>query len=248
MLGAVAERFWSSRETDDVGDMYRRLDLLSVRLEEFGLKHITHSDVVLRLAVHTADIATLQEVIQLVRPATFDQREGFQHLDQFTPLTRLVDAANPDPPYVRQLSSWVDALLSDAPHFAAKRAELEATFRRWRDLPSELDKIAQTSPWVVDAQSRCADLARLGDIGYEALSFVGTGKRPAAGWKQAQLAWLNEAAEPKALVRFAVLSPIRELVVAAGDADSSRSPDVAEWKARIAAEASVSAPKNEGYR
>ena len=248
MLGAVAERFWSSRETDDVADMYRRLDLLSVRLEEFGLKHITHGDVVLRSAVHTADIATLQEFMQLVRPATFDQREGFQHLDQFTPLTRLVDAANPDPPYLRQLSSWVDALLSDAPHFAAKRAELEATFRRWRDLPRELDRIAQTSPWIVDAQSRSADLARLGDIGYEALSFVGSGKRPPAGWKQAQLAWLNEAAEPKALVRFAVLSPVRELVAAAGDAYSSRPPDVAVWKARIAAEASASAPKNEGYR
>jgi hexosaminidase len=245
MLGAVAERLWSHGDTDNVSDMYRRLDMLSARLEDFGLTHIAHTDVLLRSRAQTGDINFLQEFLDLLRPATFDQREASQHVDQFTPLTGLVDAANPDPPYVRRVNGWADAILSDAPHFAAKRSELEAAFQRWRDLSVQVEKLTETSPWLQHARTR--DVARLADIGSEALALLGTGKAPPAGWKQAKLAWLNEAEKPKALLRFAVLSPIRQLVVAAGES-SAAIPNVPEWRARIAAEALASAPKDEGYR
>src|SRR5262249_59131023 len=36
---AIAERFWSPREVTNVDDMYRRLAVTSVRLEELGLTH-----------------------------------------------------------------------------------------------------------------------------------------------------------------------------------------------------------------
>jgi hexosaminidase len=38
-LPAIAERLWSPRNVTDVRDMYRRLDAVSLRLEELGLSH-----------------------------------------------------------------------------------------------------------------------------------------------------------------------------------------------------------------
>jgi hexosaminidase len=38
-LPRVAERLWSPRTVADVGDMYRRMAILSLQLEELGLMH-----------------------------------------------------------------------------------------------------------------------------------------------------------------------------------------------------------------
>src|SRR6185436_18754021 len=36
---AIAERLWSPRTVTDVNDMYRRMSVISLQLEEFGLTH-----------------------------------------------------------------------------------------------------------------------------------------------------------------------------------------------------------------
>src|ERR1700721_1925714 len=41
---AMAERFWSAEQVNDVDDMYRRLDAVSVQLETMGLHHLTQED------------------------------------------------------------------------------------------------------------------------------------------------------------------------------------------------------------
>ena len=40
---AIAERFWSPAEVRDVDDMYRRLRIMSLRLDALGLEHISGS-------------------------------------------------------------------------------------------------------------------------------------------------------------------------------------------------------------
>ncbi|MGA7402412.1 MAG: family 20 glycosylhydrolase, partial [Candidatus Sulfotelmatobacter sp.] len=45
---AIAERFWSPRDVNNVDDMYRRLDVESRRLEALGLTHISQEAVSLR--------------------------------------------------------------------------------------------------------------------------------------------------------------------------------------------------------
>jgi hexosaminidase len=42
-MAAIAERLWSPREVRDVADMYRRLDVMRIRLEELGLNHESHT-------------------------------------------------------------------------------------------------------------------------------------------------------------------------------------------------------------
>ena len=57
---AIAERFWSPRTVTDVDDMYRRLAITSVRLEELGLAHEKNFRMLLRRMVGSHDIAPLE--------------------------------------------------------------------------------------------------------------------------------------------------------------------------------------------
>src|SRR2546428_8042900 len=56
---AVAERLWSPRAVADVDDLYRRLAVVSARLEELGLTHGLHADRMLRRIAPGMDIGRL---------------------------------------------------------------------------------------------------------------------------------------------------------------------------------------------
>src|SRR5437868_7607072 len=60
---AIAERLWSPRDVRDVPDMYRRLAIVSRRLEEAGLHHLSYLDLALRRLA--GDDATLDEMSAL---------------------------------------------------------------------------------------------------------------------------------------------------------------------------------------
>jgi hexosaminidase len=53
-----------------------------------------------------------------------------------------------------------------------------------------------------------------------AISYLSSGLPAAAGWKAQQLAVLDEAEKPQALVRFTVIKPLRDLVNAVPEAPS----------------------------
>ncbi|HEX8336154.1 MAG TPA: family 20 glycosylhydrolase, partial [Pyrinomonadaceae bacterium] len=59
-LAAIAERLWSPREVRDVEDMYRRLERVSVQLEEVGLAHRTGPARMLRRLAGGEDAAPLE--------------------------------------------------------------------------------------------------------------------------------------------------------------------------------------------
>ena len=115
-------------------------------------------------------------------------------------------------------------------------------------MPGAFDAMAQKSPLLAEVKPRIDELAQLGNNGLDTLAFLESGTAPPAGWKETKLAMVDKAAEPKALLRFVVLSPIRELILGASEAGSSRSSNAAEWRARVASEAAASAPKSGSYR
>src|SRR6266404_4705612 len=53
---AIAERLWSPRDVTDVDDMYRRLEAVSLQLEELGLTHEKNVDMMLRRLTRTKEI------------------------------------------------------------------------------------------------------------------------------------------------------------------------------------------------
>ncbi|HEY7183242.1 MAG TPA: family 20 glycosylhydrolase, partial [Blastocatellia bacterium] len=95
---AIAERFWSPREVKDVDDMYRRLAVVSVQLEDAGLLHKKNPPAMLRRWAGSAAAwgNEVKPLIAIVEPVKGYRRGSLQKATQFTPLTRLADIAQPD--------------------------------------------------------------------------------------------------------------------------------------------------------
>jgi hexosaminidase len=230
---AIAERLWSPRDVRDVNDMYRRLDAISIQLEELGLTHEKNVDMLLRRMATTENIEPLKTLVSLVEPVKEYRRTQAHPATMLTPLTRLIDAARPDSAAGRRFAALVDGLLSDAPNLARNRERIDSILRRWRDVGPMLEAMIDKAPVLREAEQLPRDLSAIGTAGLEALSYVATDVDPPEGWREARLAMLEQAAKPKAEVEFAIIAPVRTLVILAAEFRSLKSMPHSEWRSRV---------------
>jgi hexosaminidase len=214
---AIAERLWSRREVTDVADMYRRLAVVSAELTELGVRHGEHPARMARRLAGDADPAPLVEFLGYAQPAYFAERSQLQQTTQLTPLTRLVDAAVPDPVSRFRIGAMVDAFLADPRHLAY-RGDLEALFQGWGRLLPRLQVVAEGSPLAAEVFPAGEVLGALGSAGYDAVTFVGDGVAPPDGWQAHVAAILDLADRPLGLLRLPFAPAIRRLVTAAAGA------------------------------
>jgi hexosaminidase len=230
---AVAERLWSPREVRDVEDMYRRLTVTSVRLEELGLTHERNQGMMLRRLAGGPYPPALETLASVVEPVKEYRRYQIRPQTMLSPLTGLVDAARPDAAGSRNFSRRVDLMLSDAPRFALHLSTLRDTLASWRDAGPTLEALADRAPALAEARPLARDLSAAGAIGLEALSYLSQGVTPTAEWRDSRLAALAEAAKPKAALEFPFMPALRELVVAAHEQPQLRGSAPSEWRRRV---------------
>jgi hexosaminidase len=230
---AIAERLWSPREVNDTEDMYRRLAVVSVRLEELGLTHEKNQAMMLRRLAGGKDDAALRTLASVVEPVKEYKRYQVRPQTMLSPLTGLVDAARADSAPARRLAADVEALLSDAPRFAAHSRDIEDTLTAWRDAGSQLGTSMAGWPSLAEARPLADDLSRVSAAGLEAVSYLTRGVAPPAAWRASRLAVLDEAAKPKAALEFPFVASLRELIVAAAELPQLKSATPADWRKRV---------------
>ena len=211
---AIAERLWSPRTVTSEDDMYRRLAVESLRLEALGLTHISQESASLRALAGTPDIDTLRPLMAVLEPVDFDTRSKWsQHhgVTTLSPLDNLVDALPPDPPSQHDFGDLMSTYLQDPIDHPEIEAALQETFRSWSADPRRMELLS-TSPQLAEALPRAQQLAEMGTMGLEALSYLSSGVQPPPGWKAQKLAILDEAQKPVALTRFTILPAMRALV------------------------------------
>lgn len=221
---AIAERFWSPREVNNADDMYRRLEVESLRLEALGLQHISQEAVSLRQLAGIDQIGPLQVLASVLEPVTFDDRAHQQHPNQLTPLNQLVDAISADPPSRHNFELLVRGYLQNGSTPSQQEAELITQFKTWIAAEPEFFRITAGSPALANAEPRARQLSELGAVGLETVSYLSSGRSADAGWKAARLAQLDEAEKPQAFVRFTVIKPLRDLVNTVPEATNDPTP------------------------
>ena len=228
---AIAERLWSPREVTDIDDMYRRLAVVSIQLEELGLMHEKNPEMLLRRLAETKDIGPLATLVSVLEPVKEYHRGQQRPSTMLAPLTGLVDAARPDSEAARRFSALVGAVLSDAPRFRVEAVRQPLT--EWRDAGPKLNSIIERAPALREAQPLADDLSDIAALGLEATSYLKDGVGPTMQWRDASLARLEQAAKPKAALESAIIGSIRQLVIAASELPSLRQLSPADWKARV---------------
>ncbi len=214
-MAAVAERFWSPQSVANVDDMYRRMDSFSVQLENLGLAHLSHTPIMLRRMTQTQEIDALLLLAGVLQPATFDQRSKTPEMTQLTPMVRMSDAANPDPPTGRVFAAQVKAVLDDAPRYQKGSVELTRLFADWHAAVHQLRPMIANTPVLQEIGPRVEDWDVLATIGSSALNYLQAGKTLPPELSNSSLAKFDEAEGQKALLRFVIIEPLRQLVLAA---------------------------------
>ncbi len=219
---AVAERLWSPRTVTDVPDMYRRLAIISLQLEELGLTHKKNQDMMLRRLARNEDIGPLKTLVSVVEPVKEYRRYEMRPQTMLSPLTGFVDAATPDAEGARRFAWMVREFLDDAPRYELYRAELTAMLADWQAAGAALGPIIDRSPALNEIKPLTKGLSDIGEVGSQALSYLKLGSAPAREWREASLLKLDEAAKPYAALEFMVVPGVKQLVLAAADIGQPR--------------------------
>ncbi|HXT71996.1 MAG TPA: family 20 glycosylhydrolase [Vicinamibacterales bacterium] len=230
---AIAERFWSPREVADVDDMYRRLDRVSITLEELGLEHERSRDVLLRRLAGEREISFLKVFAGLVEPVKGYQRGGQQRWTTLGPLTHLVDAVSVDNPRVREVRHLLDRLLNDAPRFNENREWLRVIFGEWRQSVRPMRQLIERAPALREVEPLVTDLEDLAALGDEALMALSINATPLPEWRDRMVAILDRAARPKAALEFPLVPLMRELVFAAMSQAEARAMSLPDWRQHV---------------
>jgi hexosaminidase len=234
---AVAERFWSPQSDRDVSDMYRRLRVNSLKLEELGMRQISGPETLRRSLLLERNPEALDVLASVLEPVSFGDRSDTQHTNGWTTLDRLVDAVAADPPSRQQIAADVEALApgvtvppadpkleldfsgdvpaGDAPSRQIAAHRLRERFLAWQAAEPQLLEDVRITPRLSDARQRVEQLDALSQVGLSALTYLETHTAPPAGWEAQQMALIDDAYKPSALVRFTFLYSLKKLVLAA---------------------------------
>jgi hexosaminidase len=202
---------------NNVDDMYRRLETESIRLEGLGLTHLSHEAAALRELAGTDNIDALRLFSSVLEPVSFGERYHQQHTSQLTPLNNLVDAIRPDPPSRHDTNRLTHQFLKAPTASEGARILLEKDFESWIAAAPAIKAQLASSPLLALAEPRAEQLPGLATAGIEALNYLSKGAKAPAGWKQRNLALIEAAKKPQAIVRFTFLSPLEELVNAVAE-------------------------------
>lgn len=227
---AIAERFWSPQSVNQIDDMYRRLAVVNIQLEELGLTHRKNQAMLLRRLMNNQDISPLQTLVSIIEPVKEYRRYQVRPQNMLSPLTGLVDAAQADAPNARIFNQAVDDMIlnNDA-------AKVRAMLTEWRDAQTRLTPMLQNAAGLTEAKPLIENWQNLDEIGLEAVSYLEKNQTPPAGWLDAKMKMLGEIAKSKAALEFAVLPGVKILVAAASEMPNLKNVSPTERRDKIRA-------------
>jgi hexosaminidase len=232
---AIAERLWSPREVNDVADMYRRLAIVSQRLEEAGLNHERNRPAMIRRlagdGASESDLETLRLFTDAIEPVKQYER-GRYHANhtQHTPLVGLADIARPESDTARIFATAVKTLLGNGGTRSVASADdtevvppQSATFEflitqltTWQRVGGDAAQRLTTRALIGhDGAPVAQALADASAIGLAALDALRANTPKDTAWRDRQLAALDAAAKPRDAVQLPMIEALRQLVNAA---------------------------------
>ncbi len=219
---AIAERLWSPRSVTDVDDMYRRLEIISLQLEEHGLTHEKNYDMLLRRLAGGGDIAPLKTLVDVLEPVKVYTRGRQKAYTSHSPLTRVVDAARPDAKVARRFRKAVDRFLTSTASGDEAERRIVEYLSRWRDNHLRLQELIAVSPILAEIGSLSEDLSKISHLGLEAVSSISQQKKRPDSWVKQSLASVKQASKPRGQAELMVVAAMEKLIISAGSMQLQR--------------------------
>jgi hexosaminidase len=200
---AIAERLWSPQNVRDVDDMYRRMDVISLQLEELGINHIRNQDMMLRRLVQSRDIKVIKTLAEVIEPVKIytRHRQGRTYTS-YSPYTRLVDAALPESMTGREFRKEAEKFIADRNQQSEEK--LLSMMQKWSENHPQFVALTEDAPVLTENLMLSENLVRLSRAGTEAVKMIKNNQTTDADWANKTTELLKEAKIPYGQAELAV--------------------------------------------
>jgi hexosaminidase len=207
---AIAERLWSPQEIRDVDSMYARLAVLSQKLQNYGLHHLSSTDLMLQRMSGQADPRYLKVLADVVQPPMGYEREHLKQYDATTPLNRLVDAVPPESETARSFQNLTKEIIAGSAS-PEQWQQAKAWLVLWRDNDAKLQPLLENSDLTAELVPVSHTLSQVAAVGLEALDDLRDHRAQDAATLQSNLELLKAAEKPEAVLRNMVVPSVELL-------------------------------------
>jgi hexosaminidase len=210
---AIAERLWSPQDVRDVPSMYTRLAVISLKLEDYGLKHESSTHTMLQRMSGEDDPKYLAVLATAVQPPLGYDREELKAYDTSSALNRLVDAVPPESEAARQFNGLAKAIAAGTAT-AQQMQQAREWLVLWRDNDARLAPTLGRSELTAELIPVSKTLSQVASIGLTALDNIANHRKPDASAVANDKAALKAAEKPQAVLRDMVVPSVELLVKA----------------------------------
>jgi hexosaminidase len=212
---AIAERLWSPQETRDVSSMYRRLMVISQKLEYYGLEHQSSTNPMLQRMSGESDPEPLKVLAAVVQPPEGYTREELKEYHTFSPLNRLVDAVPPESETGRNFNDLVK-LIAAGKASPEQWQEARNWLVLWRDNDARLQPLLEKSEITAELAPLSRSLSQVAAMGLQALDDLQNHHVADTAALKKNLQMIEAAKKPQAILLDMVAPSVELLVRATG--------------------------------
>lgn len=166
---AIAEKYWSPKDkTKNVEDMYRRLDVVSNKLERIGSQHIKNKEVIIRNISNYNQPEVVEVLVDVCEPMkVYSRNPGGTMFNTFSPYTKFVDACVSDAKGAREFDKLVANFIENSD--TENKIKLIGVFKVWKTNHSKFLEVVNTSPMLEEVALKSKYLNELGVLGLKSL-------------------------------------------------------------------------------
>jgi hexosaminidase len=144
---AIAERLWSNENITDMASLRKRMNVISLQLEELGITHIRNKEVLLRNISNNQTNTALEDFSNICEPLKLYSRnsEGTEY-KTYSPFTLFADACTPD----AKDALGFDAVVTNYLVNKNSQNQILVTdyLKKWIDVNAKLIELSSNAPLI----------------------------------------------------------------------------------------------------
>ena len=156
---AIAERFWSAQDVNNVPNMLKRLQVTSHRLEEVGITHIRNKTVILRSMTHNQNTSVLEDLSNVCEPMKgYTRNKGGTEYKSYSSFMLFADACTADAFEAMIFNSYVDDFIKTQGN--TNVANITMYLTKWSKNYTDFSKLKQ-NPKLTSIKSLSKELSNV---------------------------------------------------------------------------------------
>ena len=168
----------------------------------------------MRRLANSYDTKALEVLVDVIEPLKiYERNAGDTMYTVFSPYTKIADVATPDQKVAREFRKYVSVYCFTRDSMLKK--DILEHLHLWKENHAGFLEIVKRSPVLTEAVVLSENLAKIANVGLQAIGYMNNSCSPPSGWKAESLEITKMAKKQGGRCDLQVVTAIEELVNAA---------------------------------